>query len=161
MAPEKALVGAAGEHYVAFRLSAMGYAVGLTPRGASAVDLLVANLKTNKSITIQTKTMYEGAVKYKDGATWWKWRVGRSWEQHDAGFFYVFVDFRGDPSKSPDVFIVPSTDLVNLPKKEQEDPSLDMHPKSGPPFTDVWFVFADRGKDVYFDRWEPIKKVLS
>ena len=28
---EKPLTGAAGEYYVAFRLSALGYAIGLTP----------------------------------------------------------------------------------------------------------------------------------
>lgn len=33
MSRDTALTGAAGEHYVAFRLAASGYAVGITTRG--------------------------------------------------------------------------------------------------------------------------------
>ena len=33
MVKDRALTGAAGEYYVAFRLVAEGFAVGLTPRG--------------------------------------------------------------------------------------------------------------------------------
>ncbi len=63
---EKVLTGAAGEYYVAFRLAAMGYAVGLTTRGVSTIDLIAANVKTSKSITIQTKTMLNAFT-----GCWW------------------------------------------------------------------------------------------
>ncbi|MFC2017640.1 hypothetical protein ACFLUD_04470, partial [Chloroflexota bacterium] len=62
MTKDKALTGAAGEYYVAFRLAAKGYAVGLTPRGTISIDLIVANPTTGKSITIQTKTMMKAFV---------------------------------------------------------------------------------------------------
>ncbi len=57
MNKDRALTGAAGEHYVAFRLTAMGYAVGLTTRGTRTVDMVVANPDTGKSVSIDTKTM--------------------------------------------------------------------------------------------------------
>ena len=76
VARDRALTGAAGEYYIAFRLVAEGYAVGLTPRGMRSIDLVVANPDTGKSITIQTKTMLNAFVMRKDGSYWWNWRFG-------------------------------------------------------------------------------------
>ena len=76
MTKDKVLTGAAGEYYLAFRLTAMGYAVGLTTRGTRAIDLTVANVKTAKSITVQTKTMLNASAGSKrDAEYWWKWRL--------------------------------------------------------------------------------------
>ena len=76
---DKASTGAAGAYYVAFRLAAMGYAVGLTTYGTRSIDLLVANLDTGKSITTQTKTMLKDAfVQSRRYGTYWKWRVGKA-----------------------------------------------------------------------------------
>ena len=73
---EKALTGAAGAYYVAFQLSTRGYAVGLTTYGTRAIDMLVANPETGKSITIQSKTMSNAFVCSKKwNSSWWKWRV--------------------------------------------------------------------------------------
>jgi hypothetical protein len=73
---DKALTGAAGEFYVAFRLAEMGYAVGLTTGGTRSIDMIVANSRTGKSITIQTKTMRrDGFVSSKKWGPYWKWRV--------------------------------------------------------------------------------------
>jgi hypothetical protein len=144
---DKALIGAAGEHYVAFRLIARGYAVGLAPRGASAIDLLVANSGTGKSITIQTKTgwkaMYGSAVE-----PWWKWPTSRSRQQPRETFFYAFVDLKNDPSQMPDVFIVPSVEVA--PPLLQEFP------------VGSWFVIEDE-EDArkYRDRWDLISAALD
>jgi len=62
MGRDRALTGAAGEHYMAFWLAAMGYAVGLTTRGTRIVDMVVANLDNGKSITIDTKTMRKAFI---------------------------------------------------------------------------------------------------
>ena len=111
---DKALLGAAGEYYVAFRLSAEGYAVGLTTHGTRLIDMFVANPDTAKSITIQTKTMENAFVRSKKYTPYWKWPVGKSRLKARETFFYAFVDLKDDPSQTPDVFIVPSGELESL-----------------------------------------------
>ena len=68
---DKVLTGAAGEYYVAFQLAASEYAVGLTTRGTRLIDIFVANPKTGKSITIQTKTMRKASVRSKRWGLCW------------------------------------------------------------------------------------------
>ncbi len=143
---EKALIGAAGEHYVAFRLIACGYAVGLAPRGTRSIDLLVANSGTGKSITVQTKTgwkaMYGSAVE-----PWWKWPVMSRQPPHET-FFYAFLDLKSDPSQTPDLFIVPSVEVA---------PPLLREFRVG-----SWFVIEDE-EDArkYRDRWDLISAALA
>ena len=129
MAKDKALTGAAGEHYIAFRLAAMGYAVGLTPRGTTSIDLIVANPTTGKSITIQTKTMMKAFVPMPSGnySPYWKWRVGKSRRPPHKSFFYAFLDLKGDPSQTPDVFIVPSGELRPLLEAYPEGVDPESH----------------------------------
>jgi len=115
MTQDKALTGAAGAYYVAFRLTAMGYAVGLTAYGTRAIDLPVANPDTGKSITIQTKTMFKDAfVLWKNGTYLLKWQVGKTRRPTHKTFFYAFVDLKGDLEQIPNVFIVPSMELRRL-----------------------------------------------
>jgi hypothetical protein len=156
MSKDRALTGAAGEHYVAFRLYAMGYAVGLTTRGTRNVDMVVANPDTGKSITIDTKTMQK-AFERSGSDYWWKWRMGvRAFEKpiHDD-FFYVLVDLKGDPAKTPDLFIVPSKELHGL---------LEPHPEGVDPtsgkLTDVWCVIYGKDALKYQDKWDIINKAL-
>lgn len=121
MAKDKALTEAAGEYYVAFRLAAEACAVGLTDHGTRAIDIVVANPDTEKSITIQSKTM-RNALGRSATESWWKWRVGTSRRPAHEGFFYAFVNLKDDPSETPDVFIVPSGQLMSL-LEEYEDKS--------------------------------------
>lgn len=51
-----ALIGAAGEHYVAFRLSALGFPVALTRGGSPTVDLMVGDLEGQAALSFQVKT---------------------------------------------------------------------------------------------------------
>jgi hypothetical protein len=145
---DKALVGVAGEYYIAFRLSSMGHHVGFTAPGARAADLLVSNLETGKSITIQAKTMQQAFVKSKKYDPYWKWRVGTSRVHPHETFYYLFVDLRDGLSDAPDVFIVPSLSL---------EPLLNRFPSSGPPFTDVWCTISDKDKGAYRDRWDLLR----
>ena len=156
MKKDRALTGSAGEHYVAFRLAAMGYAVGLTNRGTRSIDIVVANLDTGKSITIDTKTMKE-AFGQSGGDCWWKWRMGvRAFDKPvHTDFFYVLVDLKDDASKTPDVFIVPSNDMQGL-----LDPyPRGVNPKTGK-LTDVWCVIEDKDAPKYKDKWDIINKAL-
>jgi len=115
MTRDKTLMGAAGEYYVAFRLAAEGYAVGLTAYGTRAIDLVVANPDTGKSITIQTKTGWDAFVPSRKYPPYWKWRV-RKFTEHEK-LFYAFVDLEDDPSQAPELFIVPSAKLPELLSK--------------------------------------------
>jgi hypothetical protein len=155
MAAEKVLTGAAGEYYVAFRLAAMGYAVGLTTRGVSTIDLIVANVKTSKSITIQTKTMLNAFTGSKrDNEYWWKWRLGISAKPVEDTFFFTFVDMKGNAANVPDVFIVPSTKVSGL---------FDEYKNDKGELVDRWVGITKGSKEEakYKNRWDVFKKALG
>ena len=111
-AREKTLTGAAGEYYVAFRLAALGYAVGVTT--AWAIDVVAASAKTAKAITIQTKTASSAFKVDKDGDSYWQWPLGKEDQPESKSFYYAFIDLKGDASKNPKMFIVLSTKLKTL-----------------------------------------------
>jgi hypothetical protein len=144
---DTALMGAAGEYYIAYRLSAEGYAVGLTTHGTRMIDMVVANPDTCKSIAIQTKTMLNAFVKSKKYTPYWKWPIGKTSKPHKE-LFYAFIDLRDDiRTQIPDVFIVPSNDL---------EPLLEQ--SSG------WFWCTginEKNASIYKDNWSVIVDVLS
>lgn len=53
-----ALIAAAGEHFGASRLSAMGYPVALTRGGSPTVDLMVGDVAGNAAISLQRKQIH-------------------------------------------------------------------------------------------------------
>lgn len=152
MVKDLALTGAAGEYYVAFRLLAKNYTVALTPRGATSIDMIVANRETGKTITIQAKTRKDAFVKRESS---WDWRVGKP-RKSFTSFFYVFVDLKNDPSQTPDVFIVPSGELR---------PLLTAYPKGADPETsgakDVWIGIEEEDAPKYRNNWELIERALA
>ena len=157
MTKDKALTGAAGAYYVAFRLAAMGYAVGLTTYGTRSIDLFVANPDTGKSITIQTKTMLKDAfVQSRRYGTWWKWRVGKTRRPAHKTFFYAFVDLRDDPAQTPNVFIVPSLELRPFLTPFPEGADLE-----SPEVKDVWCDIDEKAAPKYRNNWEIIKRALA
>ena len=150
MIKDRALTGAAGEYYVAFRLVTEGFAVGLTPRGMRSIDLVVANPNSGKSITIQTKTMRNAFVASR---AYWNWRFGiRRPQTHDT-FFYAFVDLKNDPAETPDVFIVPSACLTPLLNEWKG--------KESGRVTDVWCVIEEKDAPKYRNAWDVIKDALT
>jgi hypothetical protein len=95
---DKSLKGIAGTHYVAAELSRRGYVTLMTSEYTKLVDLLVANVKSNKTALIQVKTSY---------ATRNRWQLSdknESWIGDNL--FYAFVYFTG--SETPSIYIVPS-----------------------------------------------------
>ncbi|MDD5038139.1 MAG: hypothetical protein PHN78_02335 [Dehalococcoidales bacterium] len=147
------LTGAAGEHYVAFRLLAMNYAVALTPRGTTSIDMIVASLETGKTITMQTKTRKDA---FSKRPSTWDWRVGRP-RKPFASFFYAFVDLKNDPSQTPDVFIVPSREMRPkgvYPKEAGGDPE-------SPKARDIWFGINEEKAPKYRNKWELIERALA
>ncbi len=160
MSKDKALTGAAGEYYVAFQLSARGYAVGLTARGTKSADLLVTNLETGKSVTIQVKTMWNAFVRSRKWEPYWKWRVGTSRAPAYRTFFYAFVDLKENPAGAPDVFIVPSVQLEIKHKDKDKDMVGEWLDKSGR-VVDAWCNIEEKDAEKYKDRWNVIEKVLT
>jgi hypothetical protein len=146
MTKDKALTGAAGAYYVAYRLSALGYAVGLTTYGTRAIDLIVAKPDTGKSITIQTKTMQKSFVQSRKWGPYWKWPVGKSQRLPQESYFYAFVDLKNDPVQTPDVFIVPSAELP---------PLLEEYPNM------TFCVIYEKDRQKYYDRWDIFKSALE
>jgi hypothetical protein len=158
MEKDKVLTGAAGTYYVAFQLSAQGYAVGLTTYGTKAIDLFVANPDTGKSITIQTKTGSDAFVRSKKYGTFWHWRVGKPRKAHKS-FFYVFVDLKkNDPSQTPDAFIVPSGELGRSVRRVVYPRGVD--PES-PKAKDFWCGIDEEDGPKYKNRWDVIEDALA
>ena len=157
MGKDRSLTGAAGEHYIAFRFAAMGYAVGLTTRGTRSVDMVVANPNNGKSITIDTKTMQKAFQRSRTDC-WWKWRMGiKAYEKpiHED-YFYALVDLKGDPTERPDVFVVPSNELEHL----LESHPVGVDPESGK-LTDVWCVIYEKDAETYREKWDTVTDALA
>lgn len=74
-----ALTGAAGEHFVAFRLSELGYPVALTRGGSPVVDILVGDLAGQAAVSIQVKTSSGARREYARAVqnSHWEWDVGQ------------------------------------------------------------------------------------
>ena len=49
------LTGAAGEHYVAYKLSLLGFPTALTRGGSPVIDLMVGDLTGENAVSIQVK----------------------------------------------------------------------------------------------------------
>jgi len=112
------IVGTSGEHYVAFRLAQLGLIVALPRAGSPAVDLLATNVDGSKTVTIQVKTAEWAMRKRGRGKNRIPHHVEfplghKAAELQSARFLYVFVDLKGrEPDSVPDVYIVPSKDVV-------------------------------------------------
>lgn len=109
------LTGTAGEHYVAFRLSQMGFVVALPRGGSPAVDLLASNVDGTKTITVQVKTT-EGALRERGrgaerSAHHLEFPLGHKAANLAADrYIYVFVDLMGrKPTSHPVAYVVPSS----------------------------------------------------
>lgn len=147
---EKALTGAAGEYYIAFRLSALGYAIGLTPRGTRAADLLASNPEKGKTIIIQIKTMMRAFVENRKSGSYWHWRIGSSRLKPQDIFYYAFVDLKGNPAESPDVFIIPSLEIKPELLAEYTN------------YTGVCIYETDKGTvKAYLNRWDIVQEALG
>jgi hypothetical protein len=142
------LTAAAGEHYVAYRLSQLGYAVALTRAGTPLVDLMVASQDGN-AVSVQVKTSSAAYFTHKDRAkNYWNWDVGEK-ARHARGesLFYAFVDLKGSADgASPDVFIVPAADVADFVQVQD---------------TRIMFWVMEKDKDRYLERWDFITARLT
>ena len=152
------LTGAAGEHYVAYALSAFGYPVGLTRGGSPTVDILVGDVSGGKSISIQVKTSNWARRDYKKKTenNHWEWDVGvKAKKLSEKSVFYAFVDLKWNDDillksnigENPDVYIVPSEVVAN--EFKDKDYSRYVY----------WIMKKDEKK--YQNNWDIIVKALE
>ena len=107
---QKSLVGPAGEHYVLYRLHAMGLLASLAPRGAPTVDILVLSPDETVVATVQVKARTYSS----DGG----WHMGQKHESIALpGCFYAFVDFEPEV---PVTYIVPSAVVADVVTKSHQ-----------------------------------------
>jgi hypothetical protein len=150
--PERltSLTGAAGEHFVAYKLSLMGYPVGLTRGGSPTVDIMVGDLKGNETISIQVKTSSYAwrDFKRKPENNHWEWDVGaKALKIGSKSLFYAFVDLQGGDLKIlPSIFIVPSSDVKSA---------------LGEGWSRYMFWILKKDESKYLEKWELISKRLS
>lgn len=101
------LAGAAGEHFVMYRLLKKGYLAALTPQGADGVDILISDISGGHLAAIQVKT---SSTKVRDG---WRMDAKHEWLIRDT-LYYCFVcpgenvGPDGNVTTLPTCWIVPS-----------------------------------------------------
>lgn len=148
------LTGAAGEHYVAYKLSALGYPTAMTRGGSPVIDLMVGDLSGSNTISIQVKTSNSAKRNYKRDKNkhknHWEWDVGAKGKKLKGNsIFYAFVNLKGTPAKDknphPEVFIVPSCDVSKF---------LDR------PMSRYMFWIKETDKDKYLEAWNHITNKL-
>lgn len=96
------LTGAAGEHYLMFRLLGLGYIAGLAPAGAPNADIIVTNVETKRSVAIQVKTRLQ-----KGSDSGWHMKEKHE-ELKEDNLFYCFLDLPDEVSIPPTVYVLPS-----------------------------------------------------
>lgn len=112
MAFTASLTGSAGVYFVASRLNAMGYHVGITLGSVPTVDLLVSSRDGKASVSLQVKTS-GCAMRTRgrgDGKAphHYEWEIGWGCAHlNRADLFYALVDLK-EYKELPEVFIMPS-----------------------------------------------------
>jgi len=101
---DSAVTGAAGEHFVLFRLHRHGLIAALAPQGAHDADIIVFSPEMSVGSMVQVKTRTRG----RDGG----WHMSEKHERivHDR-LFYAFVDL--EPVE-PVVYVVPSVSVAQV-----------------------------------------------
>lgn len=142
-------VSTAGEHFVAYKLSAQGYPVGLTRGGTQSIDLMVGDIGGNAGVSIQVKTSSSAWREYKKKPenNHWEWPVSKKvLSLVGDSLFYALVDLKSGTGM-PDVFIVPSADIA----KRFKDGNWTMEtiwlmPNDREKYLEAWHLITDRIK---------------
>ena len=140
------LVGAAGEHYVAYKLSSFGMSVALTRDGSDVIDLMAGDILQGTAIAIQVKTA-RNARKSK----YWEWSVGRKpLALKDSNLVYVFIDLMegAKENQPPTVFVVPVIDVAQQAIDAGFVENLD--------WKTFYFKINDEKLVTYFENWSLI-----
>lgn len=141
---QSTLTGAAGEHYVMYRLLRMGYIAALAPKGVPNADLIVTNVEGELTAVIQVKTK---SKKNANGSFQLK-------AKHEVlkskNLFYCLVD---DTVEVPIVYCVPSTIIADAIMKSHKS-WLSALGKNGRAHKDTdmrWFAPEEKYKENWAD----------
>jgi len=152
----KTLVAAAGEYFVAYKISCLGYLAAPVRGGSPSTDLLASTIDGGRTVAIQVKT------------TGWAERTrgrGNNKTPHHLEFplghaavekaskalIFCFVDLRGSHSEAvPDVYIVPAATLL----AEYEGKNIRQ------------YSFLRHHREIehmtpFKNNWEPVRKALG
>jgi hypothetical protein len=161
--PDKTTTGAAGEHYVMYRLLRQGFIAALAPTGVPNADILVTDVIGDKVCAVQVKTRL-------DPGSDLGWHMGKKHEElHSPNIYYCFVAMETNP---PKCWIVPSL-IVAKALKVNHDKWLSEPGKNGRVhndsnvrrFREVYPLLADEYPlgwlDTYLEKWGQLKAAAS
>ena len=152
MARSTALTGAAGEHFVAFRLAQLGFPAALTRGGSPSVDVLVGDSDGNAAISIQVKTSSGARREFKrdPSKNRWEFDVGaKALRLRGSSIFYVFVDLRYDAAAMPDAFIVPSDNVASSQNPQDSRFMFWISEDQAPEYRERWDRITARLKPTH------------
>lgn len=144
------ITAAAGEFYVAHRLSVRGFVVAIPRANVPSLDLLVSDASGAQSASIQVKTSSGAWREHKRNPerAHWEFDVGeKGMHQKSDRLFYAFVDLNWDEG-APKVFVVPSS-AVHAQRNDGYERKRFM----------MWITEAE-GKD-FLERWDLVENLLA
>ena len=119
-------VSEAGEHFVLYRLYALGYVGGQAPRGMAETDLLVMRPDGTNVATVQVKTRSQVGADHG-------WPMA---QKHEGiarnNLFHVFVGLETDP---PLCYVIPSQVVAEVIRRDHAT-WLDTPGRGGRPHQD-------------------------
>lgn len=99
----KQLCGISGEYYVAAEFSRRGYLAAITLRNSDGVDILVSDIKGEKTFSIQVKTTQNKR----------KWILTQKVEKdYSENKYFIFVNIPSDLNILPEYYIINSEHLA-------------------------------------------------
>ncbi|NOH31692.1 hypothetical protein [Vibrio mediterranei] len=150
------LIGTAGEHYVAYKLSSMGYVAAIPREGAPTVDILACSVDASKVVSIQVKST-EWAKRDRGRGDNRKlhhleFPLGhKAARYNNENLIFTFVDLNGLDwdEEAPDVYVVPSTFIYDFCKGWVDGAKM------------VRFHVRIDEASQFKNNWEPIRKALE
>ena len=150
------ITGGAGEHYVAYALSCLGFMPALVREGSPVVDLLASNESGSRTVAIQVKTAKSAIRKRGRGNDkkphHLEFTLGKAAiKEEKRDLIFCFVDLKGGALKDrPDVYVIPGKKLI----KRYEGKDIEKH---------KWFRlhWSVEEMEKYKNKWEPLLDALT
>jgi hypothetical protein len=148
------LTGVAGVHFVAARLSFLGFHAVPTTRNVRGPDLLVSAIDGSKGISVQVKTTMWAMRTRGRGRNkkphHYEWDIGwGSAREKHRNLFFALVDLKNF-EEMPDVFIVPSNVIFRY--FDGGDPKTWPRARYHPDIAEI---------EPYKDNWDILEKALA
>lgn len=148
------LIGVAGVHFVASRLSFLGFHAVPTTRNVRGPDLLVSSIDGSKGLSIQVKTTIWAMRTRGRGNSkkphHYEWDIGwPSARENHLNLFFALVDLK-EFQDMPDVFIVPSAIIFKY--FEGGDPNTWPRARYHPEIAEI---------DPYKNKWDLLETALT